>query len=186
MINAVKKIFMVVALVATIFSATSANAASANEPQPIISTLKVDAFVAELQKNLADKRLQVNDLHRTPDFDIKDYGSLAWNAVLAPKGGTSGDSISIFTNKDNQVLMLAIKIHDGATQQITYDNFWEAALVTLNFTADERTQFLKGGTVDDKGNYSSNVQRSETEKFFFISGKSNENTLFAFLTLVDE
>lgn len=178
-----KKFFMMFALFATIFSASSASAS-----EPLLSTMKVDKFVEELQKNLADKMLQVNDLQRLYAYDLEGNELLAWRAILAPKGSSAdgGDAITFYTNKNNQLVVVGIKIGSGATQNIVDNNFWTAALTALNFTADERTQILKGGTKDENGTYSYTLQRSPTEKFTFMRGKSEADSLFSFITSAED
>ena len=183
MVKTFKKFLMVIALFATIFSAASASAES-----KLLSDMTVEQFVGELQKNLAEKLLEVNDLQRARDLDMEDGTEpvLGWSATLTPKGSSAGgDRITFFTDKENHLLAIGAYIVDGATQEIVNNNFWEVALNTLNFTTDERTQILKGGAVNENGLYISRLQKSADKKIAFGSGKIAYNTLFSFLSIDD-
>lgn len=179
--NPVRKIFLALALFATIFSASSASATEIS-----LSDVEFATFAAELQKNLFDKSLQINDLKRTPEKDIKPdkknkIKTYTWQANLVSKESSADvATVNFATDSDNQVAFISLGIKSGANQEITCNDFWDAALTALNFTEDERNKLLKGGTTNKDGIYNSKFQRSQKEKFSFAFGILPTNkTLFS-------
>ena len=175
-----KKILILAALFVTIFFTSSASASKL-----ALSDMEFATFTAELQKNLIDKSLQINDLKRTPEDDIKPDAknkiqTYSWKASLFSKESSAEVAdVNFATDSDNKITFIALSIKEGVNQETICNTFWDSAFTALNFTADERKQFLTGGTINKDGFYGSKLQRSKKENFVFMTGILPNKVLFS-------
>ncbi len=177
--QSIKKIFVLAAMLTTIFSTCHADAIK-------ISNISAEQFLQNMRNVLYSEDVQKNfpiaitDLKRGTN-DLTEYNLKVWAAYFGKQGETQPDGeVTLYVDSTNCVHTVKITLKENDNSAAEYSNVFAAVCKAIGLTRDEGLKLLSGGKSEEQGFYHSEVERGD-KIFLVITALDNGFTRTLFI-----